>query len=151
MHAFFLAFTLVLGTMGAKVAPQQAVMATIHQFFDSLNKGDLKTALAACGSPAVVIDEIPPHAWQGATACADWANDFVTAAKQQGITSPDVTLSAPVHVDIDPNGDRAYAVVPATYAFQMNGKPQSEDALFTATLQKTAAGWRMTGWAWSRK
>ena len=29
----------------------------------------------ACAAQASIIDEIPPHAWQGATACADWWND----------------------------------------------------------------------------
>jgi hypothetical protein len=125
------------------------VMAPVHQFFDNLNKGDMKTALAACAAPSSIIDEFPPHHWQGATACADWANDFDADSKKNGITDSIVTLAEPRHVDI--TGDRAYVVVPATYTYKQNGKPMTEaGSIFTAALQKVAAGWRMTGWAWAK-
>ena len=34
------------------------------------NKGDTKTALAACAAQAAILDEFPPYAWLGATACS---------------------------------------------------------------------------------
>jgi hypothetical protein len=49
-------------------------------------------------------------------------------------------------------GDRAYVVVPANYDYKQKGKKVSEKgATFTAALQKGAAGWRITGWAWSMR
>jgi hypothetical protein len=66
----------------------------------------------------------PPYAWQGATACADWANDFDAFNKKDGITDPIATLGKPRHVDI--TGDRAYVVVPATYTYKQNGKKVTE-------------------------
>ena len=51
------------------------VMVPINQFVNLFNKGDMKGAVATCASPAAVFDEFPPHAWQGRTACADWAKD----------------------------------------------------------------------------
>ena len=48
-----------------------------------LGSVSVQTALAACASPSSIIDEFPPHAWQGATACADWANDFETFNKKE--------------------------------------------------------------------
>ncbi|MDQ6768152.1 MAG: hypothetical protein M3Z41_10125, partial [Candidatus Eremiobacteraeota bacterium] len=60
-----------------------------------------------------------------------------------------VTLGTPWHVDV--TGDRAYVVVPVTYAYKQNGKPGMESAsVFTVALQKIAAGWRITGWAWAK-
>ena len=103
----------------------------------------------ACAAPSSIIDEFPPHHWQGATACADWANDFDADSKKNGITDSIVTLAEPSHVDI--TGDRAYVVVLATYTYKQNGKPMTEaGSIFTAALQKVAAGWRMTGWAWAK-
>jgi hypothetical protein len=37
-------------------------MVPVHQFLDGFNKGDMKTAAAACACPVFIIDEVPPHA-----------------------------------------------------------------------------------------
>ena len=133
----------------AAASDKTDVLTAMHQFTDSLNKGDTKTAVAACAAPSSIIDEFPPHEWQGATACADWANDFEAYNKKNGITDPIATLGKPKHVDI--TGDRAYVVVPATYTYKQNGKRVTESgSILTVALQKSAAGWRMTGWAWAK-
>lgn len=132
-----------------RASDQADVVATVHQFNDSLNKGDAKTALAACAAPSSIIDEFPPHEWQGPTACADWANDFEAYNKKTGVTDPNVKLGKPKHVDI--TGDRAYVVVPATYTYKENGKRHTEShSILTVALQKGADGWRITGWAWTK-
>ena len=141
---------LAAGTAAAqpKADPKADVLATINQFVNSFNKGDMKTAVATCASPAAVIDEFPPHAWQGANACGDWAKDFASNAKAGGITEPVVKI-----VKVNSNtvtGDRAYAVTTSSYDWKEKGKPMKESASkFTFALQKTAAGWRITGWAWT--
>jgi hypothetical protein len=126
-----------------------SVMATLHQFIDGFNKGDAKSALVACATQASIIDEFPPHEWMGPTACEQWAADYAANAKRAGITDGIVTLGKPWHLSV--NGDRAYVVVPATYTYKERGKPVTErDSIFTVALLKFAAGWRITGWAWSR-
>ena len=149
MVKLIVAVSLVLSA-GTAIASEKAdVMVPVHQFIDGLNKGDAKTAFAACASPVSIIDEFPPHQWAGATACADWANDFDDYNKKYRITDPIVTIGRPRHVDI--TGDRAYIVLPATYSFERNGKKVTESgATMTVALQKGADGWRMTGWAWSQ-
>ena len=133
----------------AAASDKADVMATVHQFTDGLNKGDTKTALAACAAPSSIVDEFPPYAWQGATACADWANEFDAYNKKNGITEPIATLGKPRHVDI--TGDRAYVVVPANYTYKQHGKRATESgSTLTVALQKLADGWRVTGWAWSK-
>jgi len=132
----------------ARASDEADAFAPIKQFIDGFNKGDEKTALAACASPAVVIDELPPYLWQGATACADWAKDFDVDAQKNGITDGHVTLSKPRHVFV--TGDRAYVVVPTAYDYKRNGKKVSQKgATMAVTLQKGAAGWKITGWAWA--
>jgi hypothetical protein len=124
-------------------------MATVHQFIDGFNKGDEKSALAACASPASIIDEFPPHAWQGPTACADWAHAYDVNAKENGITDGFVTLGTPWHVDV--TGDRAYVVVPVKYAYKRSGRPIEESgSVFTVALQKFKAGWRIDAWTWAK-
>ena len=124
-------------------------MVPVHQFVDGFNKGDTKTAAAACADQTSIIDEFPPHEWHGAGACAKWMNDYDADAKKNGITNGIVTLNKPRHIDI--TADRAYVVIPANYTFKKKGKPVKETgSILTLALQKGAAGWRITGWAWTK-
>jgi ketosteroid isomerase-like protein len=126
-----------------------AVMATVHRFVDGFNKGDVKSALAACATPASIIDEFPPHYWQGPNACADWARDYDVLNKRLGITDGIVTLERPSHVDVSAN--RAYVVIPVAFTYKEHGKRTSESgSIFTLVLQKNAAGWRIAAWAWAK-
>ena len=144
------AVALVLLFAGAAFASDAAdVMKPVHQFIDGFNKGDAKTALAACAEEAYIIDEFPPYEWHGAGACSSWANAFEAEAKKDAISEPMVTLGKPKHVDV--SNDRAYVVVPATYSFKQNGKPMKEsNAMMIFTLQKSGAGWNITAWTWSK-
>jgi hypothetical protein len=138
-----------LAVAPAVASDKTDVTAAVNRFNDGMNKGDTKTAFATCATPSSIVDEFPPYAWQGATACADWATDFVAYNQKSGITDSVVALGKPRHVDV--TGDRAYAVIPATYRYKQNGKKVAESgSTLTAALQKTAAGWVITGWAWSK-
>jgi ketosteroid isomerase-like protein len=126
------------------------VMKPVHQFVDGFNKGDAKSALAACASEAYILDEFPPYEWHGANACSVWADAYAADAKKNGITDGVVTLGKPKHVDV--SGDHAYVVVPASYAFERKGTPMKEaNAMMTLTLQKSASGWQITAWSWSKE
>ena len=150
MHKIFVALVVAVLAAGPAVATEKTdVMVPVHQFVDGFNKGDIKTALAACAEQTSIIDEFPPHEWHGAGACSNWANDFADDAKKNGITDGVVTLGNPRHVDI--TADRAYVVVPTNYTFKQKGKPAKEiGSMLTLALQKGAAGWRITGWAWTK-
>jgi len=140
----------VLAAAPAPSSEKTAVMAIVHHFVDGFNKGDTKSAAAACSDQASIIDEFPPHEWHGAGACLAWMNDFDADAKKNEITDGSVTLDKPLHIDVA--GDRAYVVVPANYEFKMKGKPEKETAsILTVALRKEAAGWRITGWSWAKR
>ena len=124
------------------------VLATIHQFMDGFNSGNLKSAFATCAPRVSIIDEVPPHEWQGSTACPDWARDLAASDKAAGVTAGVVTLGTPWRVDV--NGTTAYAVIPTTYAYRVHGKAASETgSVFTVALRRFGGTWRITGWAWS--
>ena len=117
--ALSLALLVALTTAPIAASQESDVMATVSRFIDALNRNDAKAALATCATQASIIDEFPPHEWQGPNACEDWAT--------------------------------AYVVVPATYTYKEHGTPKAErDSIFTVALRRLAAGWRITGWAWSR-
>jgi hypothetical protein len=140
---------LILRPQEVFAADKEDIVATIHQFADNLDPKTIDKALAACDSPASIIDEFPPHAWSGPTACADWVKAFGEYNEKNGITDADAEIGAPWSVDID--GDRGYAVCPATYTYKQHGKPMKEShAVFAAAFRKTDAGWRITAWSWAK-
>lgn len=127
------------------------VMAVIRTYVDAFNKGDTAAATAVCAERTSIIDEFPPYAWQGAGTCAKWMADYDADAKKNGITDGVVTLGKPKFVDV--SGDRAYAVIPSNYTFKLKGKRVAEiGSMFTFALgyDTAAAGWRITGWSWSK-
>jgi len=154
MRAILLAAGLcVFAAPAITMAPAAAsdktdVLAVVHQYMDGYNKGDVKAEVATCASPASIIDDFPPHHWQGATACADWAKAYTGYGKANGIAGGHVALAAPSHVTVD--GNSAYAIFPANYTFTQKGKPQSvPHSVWTVALAKQVAGWRIVGWTWS--
>lgn len=150
MHRILAVLAVVIIAAGPVVASDRTdVMATVNQFVDGFNKGDAKSALAACADQTSIIDEFPPHEWHGAGACKKWMDDYDADAKANAIADGVVTLGKPRHVDI--SGDRAYVVIPSDYSFKKKGKPVKETgSMFTFALQKGAAGWRITGWSWAK-
>jgi hypothetical protein len=149
LMALSLAAFATLATAQTSASVQAAVLAPVHQFVDGFNKGDTKTAVAACADQTSILDEFPPHEWHGTGACAKWIGDFDADARKNGITDGTVTLGNPTHVDV--TADRAYVVTPANYAFKLKGKPVTETgSIITLALQKSANGWRITGWSWAK-
>jgi ketosteroid isomerase-like protein len=156
MNKILVAFAVAILAVGQTAVGQTAVsektsvMSCVNQFLDAFNKGDAKAAEAVCADQMSIIDEFPPHEWHGAGACSIWFNAYDVDAKKNGITDGIVTFSNPRHVDI--TADRAYVVVPADYTFKKKGKQVKETgSMFTVALHKGEGGWRITGWAWTKR
>jgi len=148
--ALFALVLIALTTSQRAVSQQKEVMVPVHQFVDGFNKGDVKSAVAACADQTSIIDEFPPHEWHGAGACQKWANDYEADARKNGVTDGIVTLARPRHVDVA--GDYAYVVVPASYKYKEKGKPVEEaTSTLTIALQRAGAGWRITAWTWTKQ
>ena len=128
----------------ATAADDTAVLAPTQQFADGMNTGDMKKAEAAYLPSASIIDEFAPHHW---SSFASWAHDAGAFYKAAGATDLHIALSAPSDKVVD--ADQAYAVVPTTLTSKVKGKTETEKGLFTFSLVKTPAGWRISGWAWS--
>jgi opacity protein-like surface antigen len=150
MRKIWIVLAMVVLVVGLAAASDKTdVMVPVHQFTDGFNKGDAKTALAACADQTSIIDDFPPHEWHGAGACSTWANDYEADAKKNGITDGVVTLGTPRHIDI--TADSAYVVVPVSFTYKQKGKLVKETgSTWTLVLQKGAAGWRITAWAWAQ-
>ena len=122
--------------------------APIHQFIDAFNKGDVKAAGAThLASGISIIDEVPPHNWQGPKAFGTWAADLTKNDKAAGISDEKVTLGAVTREVMSP--DTAYVIVAATYTFKQKGVAMREPAQMTFALKKDSGAWKIAGWTWS--
>jgi ketosteroid isomerase-like protein len=150
MKKLLIALALAALSAGPAVAAEDAaVMASVNQFVDGFNKGDTKMILGSSSDQMAIIDEFAPHMWHGPGALQKWMDDFDADAKKNGISDCVVTLGTPKHVDV--TGDYAYAVIPTDYTFKQHGKATKEtNSIITLALQKGAAGWKITGWAWAK-
>jgi ketosteroid isomerase-like protein len=150
MHKLVLALAITaLAVRPVASPPDAAVMASINQFLEAFNNGDVKAANAVCSDITEILDDFAPYEWHGAGTCATWMAAYDADAKVKGITDPHVTFGAPRHLDVA--GDHAYVVLPSDYVYKEKGKPVHEsESTITITLKKGATGWRMTGWAWSK-
>src|SRR5262252_1605553 len=64
MREILILFALILlglATMQVVASEKTDAMAPVQQFVDGFNKGDFKSAIAACADMASVIDDFPPH------------------------------------------------------------------------------------------
>lgn len=149
MKIMILGLVCVAGLVGSSgaMAANAKLEAPIHQFIDSFNKGDAKAAAAAHVAAPSIIDEVPPHLWQGPKAFATWAADLAKNDKAQGMSGESVALGDPTREVMA--GSKAYVVVPATYSFTQKGVAMREVAQMTVALTKTAKGWKIAGWTWT--
>jgi ketosteroid isomerase-like protein len=137
----------VLASGSAAASDETDVMAVVHKWSDAFNRGDSKTGVATCTEHAVIIDDFPPHVWQGSGTCFKWFEDFGAFAAKSEITDSKVSLGKARHLNVE--SGYAYLVSPTTYTYNKSGKPTKDTGMVTMTLHKTDAGWRITGWAWA--
>ena len=142
-------FAVAISSGSAVASEKTDVVAAVHRYFDNLDQDKLEMALTMCDSHVSILDEFPPHEWHGPTACADWWKALNAYDEKEGIAAGAAALGTAWTVDV--TGDRAYFVAPATYEYKQHGKPVKESrAVFTVALRRTEAGWRITGWTWSK-
>lgn len=143
MSRLIAALAVTLLTAGPVCASDRSdILSVLNQW----NDADAAKATAACADDASVIDDFPPFEWHGPGACSRWQKDYDAYLEREGITDATGTIGKPRQLIV--TGDRAYAVVPTTFAYTKRGKRAKASATATFALQKTAAGWRITGWAW---
>jgi ketosteroid isomerase-like protein len=151
-QAFGLIAGLVLAccSAGPSFASEDSdVMEVVTAYLNDMNTGDVANFTRLCAPQVAIIDDFPPHVWQGANACMDWLTALVAFDAKAGVTPGELSIGAPRRVSV--NGDSAYVVLPAGYKYMRHGKPVDEaHSVWTVSLHKTADGWRVTGWAWSQ-
>jgi ketosteroid isomerase-like protein len=141
-----------IGMVMASATPAAAsdnadVMAVVHRWTDAFRQHSFNTDSAPCAEDAVVIDDLPPHVWQGPGACSRWFKTFEAWAAKAAVTDAVITLGETRHLDCD--AGFAYLVAPVTLSYIKAGKPVDFPGTITLTLRKRELGWRIAGVAWA--
>ena len=124
-------------------------LAAVRQYIESFNKGDSKAMAAMCAVPMSILDGMPPHVWNGPSACEDWYRAAMIEGEHVGATDYSVDLGEPQQNNI--TGDSAYLVIPATMSFKLQGKQITQSgAIFVVALRKLNDAWRIAAWAWAK-
>jgi ketosteroid isomerase-like protein len=146
----FLAITLIIAS-SSMASDTKDPMATVRQYIDGFNKGDVQAMAASCANPMLILDGMAPHVWHGATATQDWYKD-VLAEGETPVGAGDYFITPcgePKHQNI--TGDAAYVVVPATMTFKLRGKQITQTgATFIVALRRLPEGWCIASWAWAK-
>ena len=128
--------------------PQAEMLAPIHQFVDSFNRGDAAAAEAANVSTGVVIiDNVPPHLFQGTDAFKTWAKALGSHDKNAGMTDQQVILGKVRQSES--MADAGYVSIDAVYSYKQNGVAMREPARMAVALRKVTGGWKIAAWAWT--
>jgi len=143
------ALAVAISSRATFASDKTEVVDAVNRYLSNLEPNKIQTAVAMCDPEVSILDEFPPHAWHGPTACSDWWKGLLAYDDKSGITDGDATLGKPWTVDV--TGDRAYFVAPMTYTYKQNGKSVKESASFAVALKRTQAGWRITSWAYSKQ
>lgn len=136
-----------LVTMPAAASDRTDVIAMVKQYADALTKADKDAFQGLCAPQAAIIDDVPPHIFQGSAACTEWWDALHALDQREGISAERLAMGKPKRVATE---DRAYVVTPAIFSYKLKGKATSENGIWTLALQKLTSGWRITGWTWSQ-
>lgn len=138
---------LLLMTAPMAHAGDAGVEATLRQFADAFNKGDMKAAKALHVAAPGITDEVAPYHWSGPKAFDDWGADLGKAEAAEGKSGGQVSIGAPTRENV--SGTSAYVIAPATYTYKQKGATMRETSQFTFAMTKDASGWKIVSWTWT--
>ena len=132
---------------GVAAADHVDPAATVRQFIDAFNRGDIKAAEETHVAEPIIIDEFPPYQWQGRDSFKTWLGDLTKNDTPAGITDGNMKFIDVIRQEV--SGDHAYVVVATDYSFKLKGTPMHEPSQMTFALKKAKAGWRIVGWTFA--
>jgi hypothetical protein len=147
----FLALAGLLGLAAPAPAAQTPsfdpkIQTTLDLLVRGINGASAAQLSAAYAPDAAIVDDFAPFSWHSPGAAARWLRDFEAFCASNHVTAPHVRGGAPRFVHEDKG--LAYAVVPLTYTFEVDGHSQVEHGGFALTLRKLGTKWRISSSAW---
>ena len=145
----FIAATLALVTQAsaADTQPTAAMMAPLKILLRAANGDSSADVSKICSKDAVIMDEPPPHRWDGETAAVDWLASLKVQFKDQQVTGARAefhTVSVYEH-----SADRAWIVIPTTWTGAQGGRRFEEDGVWSFLVVQSGDAWKISADSWS--
>jgi ketosteroid isomerase-like protein len=122
-------------------------MGALRRFVDAFNADDVAGMQAACTDATSIVDDFPPHAWNGSRATSRWYGEMASMAGRYGMAAWSVALKEPRQVTVS---DRdAYVIVPVDVRWSQDGAPAARTGTMTLALGEGPDGWRISACAWT--
>ena len=122
-------------------------MVAVRQFVQGFNNDKIDLVQAACADDTSIIDDFPPHEWNGHGATTRWYRDMARMASENGMSDPSVILDEPSNVTV--SEEHAYLVVPIDVRWLQDGTPRERPGFMTLALRNGTEGWRISACAWT--
>ena len=119
-----------------------AILSTIDAAIGAINSGSAEQLQAVfVDAPSAITDDFAPFSWSGKTAVADYSRDLKAILSQYKITDWRFQRHAPRYILA--SDTRAEAIIPASFPFLMQGKPQDVSADWLFVLDKKDGAWKI--------
>ena len=124
------------------------MMAPLKTLLAAANGADAASIKSIFTDDAVIIDEMPPHRWNGANAGVGWLKALHAQFTAQKVTGVKGTLqSVSVFEHSDPR--RAFIVVPGTWTGSQAGRRFVENGIWSFVVVRSGSAWKISADAWA--
>jgi hypothetical protein len=139
--------TLLLLPLHAFAAPGDDISTVLVHFFKAASGTDAKDFASVFTDQATITDSFAPFIWTGQGAATHYFTDLQAAIKTAGMS--DVKLTAkPPKTPIEATNGFAYAPIPVTLTFKLNGEAKTQTGYFVLGLQQVDTSWAITTATW---
>lgn len=149
--AFLVALTPALAASANPTRPAQPslpILKLANAVVAASNADDALALSKLYTNDAIVVDEIPPFVWRGASAGVAWwhAVDAFTNKAKHTIQLTNVRIS-----EFQRTANDAYLIQPMTIDETSAGRHSSESGTFAYTFHKTGGIWLISSQVWTTK
>ena len=130
--------------------PSAAMLAPVQRWIDAYNAAqtlpdDIFT------DDVVITDEFPPYAWSGKVGARAWGARIEQSFQKRRATHEHVVTGTPQAFMTSQAGDRASFVLPATLTYDVEGKTQTDRALWLFVVVKGSDNsWKIAADTWTQ-
>jgi hypothetical protein len=114
---------------------------------DAVNRGDCGEAASYFNAEPLIIEDIAPFQWSGASAVADWLSAMGANAASLGASLIEMTLHSVERLEIQANC--SYAWFPGTLRMSVTGGELHAKGVLTLVLVKDSSCWLIDTLVWS--
>jgi ketosteroid isomerase-like protein len=125
----------------------EAIRSVVSGMVDAVNRADFAEAASYFTAEPLIVEDIAPFRWRGASAVADWLSAMGANAASMGVSLIEMTLHPVERLEIQ--AGCAYACFPGTLRMSVTGGELHAKGVLTFVLVNVSSGWLIDTLVWS--